>query len=80
MNSLGNIFITSGINKVYLHRILSLASLTIDSLPHAPGQYVHLKILGMTQRDCYRHTFRLTVVHTSIVCAVMTAVVVLFLT
>lgn len=80
MNSLGTIFITSEVNKVYLHRILALASLTIDSLPHAPGQYVHLKILGMTQRDCYRHTFRITVVHTSIVCTVMTAIVVLFLT
>lgn len=79
LNSLGGYFTAAGVNPVYMHRILSISSLTIDSLPHAAGQYVHLGLLGMTQRDCYRHTFRLTVVHTTIVCVVMTAVVVLFL-
>ena len=76
-NTLGDYFLSMNLNPVYVAKLTSAAAVTIDTLPHAAGPFLHNKLIGLTQRETYRHTFRITVVHTSIACAILLAYVML---
>lgn len=62
VDSLSSYLISSGCNLGQLQRIMSLASLSLTSLPNCAGHYIHLNLLKQTQGDCYRHTFMVNTV------------------
>ena len=64
---LGDYFIQSGANLNVIHRLVSMAGNTFDSLPNCPSLFVMMGALGLTHKESYKHFFWLSVVITSIV-------------
>lgn len=56
------VFISSGANLGVLHRLIAIASGSLDTLPHSSGLFVVYQVLGLTHKDAYRHTFATSVV------------------
>jgi len=78
-NSLGHIFLDSGVNYEILHRLTSLAAGTLDTLPHSPGLFVTFAVLGLSPKVAYRHVFFTSVVGPTITALIMLGLVVAFL-
>lgn len=72
------VFIDSGANLGVLHRLIAIASGSLDTLPHSSGLFVVYQVLGLTHKDAYRHTFATSVVAPLIVTIVATAICVAF--
>lgn len=79
LNSMGEYLLTSGANLEILHRVMAICSLPLSNTPNCAGHYVSLKLIDMTQADCYKDTFFVNLVFGSIVAVVfLTAAVVLY--
>lgn len=77
LNTMAPTFIASGVNLNILHRLIAIASCSLDSLPHSPGLFMMLVYVGLTHKEGYRSIFATTVVVPCITTAVFTAAVVL---
>lgn len=75
--NLGDIFIGSGVNYEILHRLVSVAASSLDTLPHSPGLFVTFAVLGLTHKEAYKHVFFTSVVATSVTTLFILAVALL---
>lgn len=67
-------FIASGANLGILHRLIAIASGSLDTLPHSSGLFVVYQVLGLNHKNAYRHTFATSVVAPLIVTIVATVI------
>ncbi|UCH33494.1 MAG: GntP family permease [Armatimonadota bacterium] len=61
METLGPDYVRLGVDPALLHRISSIASGGLDSLPHSGAVITTLAVMGMTHRDAYKEIFVVTV-------------------
>ena len=54
-------FMASGANLPVLHRLVAIASGSLDTLPHSSGLFLVYDLLGLTHKDAYRHSFAVSV-------------------
>lgn len=73
-DTLAKTYIASGTNLQVLHRLIAIASGSLDTLPHSSGLFVVYEVLGLNHKNAYRHTFMTSVVAPLIVTIVATAV------
>jgi H+/gluconate symporter-like permease len=77
LGALGDRFIASaqaaGISPEVLHRVASMASGGMDTLPHNGAIITILAVTGMTHRQAYKDIFALTLVKTAAVFVVIAA-------
>lgn len=55
-------FLASGANLPVLHRLVAIASGSLDTLPHSSGLFLVYDLLGLTHKNAYRHSFATSVV------------------
>lgn len=67
MQYLSEYFVSSGCDLSVLHRLVAIASGSVDSVPYAPGYFVTFQLLGVSHKNAYRHIFWTTLVGPSIV-------------
>jgi len=75
---LGDYFIGSGCNLEVLHRLISLASITFDSLPHCSGCFIMFAYLGLNHKNAYKYTFLFDTVLTvamTIIVAILVSII-----
>ena len=75
LESLGDYFVNSGCNLGILHRLMSIAAGTLDSLPQSSGWPAMFAFFGLTFKDGYKHCFWISVVMPAIVVIILTAAV-----
>lgn len=68
------VFISSGANLGVLHRLIAIASGSLDTLPHSSGLFVVYQVLGLNHKNAYRHTFATSVVSPLLVTIVATVI------
>jgi H+/gluconate symporter-like permease len=71
-------FLASGVNLDLLHRLVSIAAGALDTLPHSPGIFLTLAVLGLTHKDAYKHIFVTTVVIPTIITLVSLVILIMF--
>nr|WP_312578087.1 SLC13 family permease [Sedimentibacter sp.] len=71
-------FLASGVNLDLLHRLVSIAAGALDTLPHSPGIFLTLAVLGLTHKDAYKHIFATSVVIPTIITLVSLVILVMF--
>lgn len=54
-------FIASGANLNILHRLVAIASGSLDTLPHSSGLFLVYDMLGLNHKNAYRHSFATSV-------------------
>lgn len=67
LQNMGEYFIGTGANLEVLHRVMSIAAGSLDSLPHSSGIFLMMQLLGMTHKEGYKHIFVQTVAIPAIV-------------
>ncbi len=67
-------FLASGANLPVLHRLVAIASGSLDTLPHSSGLFLVYDLLGLNHKNAYRHSFATSVVIPFIVTVVATVV------
>lgn len=70
-------FLASGANLPVLHRLVAIASGSLDTLPHSSGLFLVYDMLGLNHKNAYRHSFATSVVVPMIVTIVATTVCVI---
>ncbi|MDR0389075.1 MAG: hypothetical protein LBH73_03325, partial [Spirochaetaceae bacterium] len=73
LQSIGDYLIQSGANLEVLHRLISVAAGSLDTLPQSPGIFLTLAMLGLTHKEAYKHLFWTTLVIPLILVIIMTA-------
>jgi len=74
MQYLGDYFIHSGCNLAIMHRLIAMASITFDALPHATGCFLMLSYFGLNHKIAYKYIFLMNVVFPVIVVSIFTAI------
>lgn len=71
-------FLASGANLPVLHRLVAIASGSLDTLPHSSGLFLVYDMLGLNHKNAYRHSFATSVaiplcvtVVATIICVIM---------
>lgn len=67
-------FLASGANLPVLHRLVAIASGSLDTLPHSSGLFLVYDMLGLNHKNAYRHSFATSVVVPLLVTVVATIV------
>ena len=67
-----------GINLPLLHRIMTIAAGTLDTLPHVSAIFLILSVIGCTHKEAYRHMWWTTVVIPTVLLAIALVPIVLF--
>lgn len=62
LEALSTNFLASGVNMGILHRLMSIAAGGLDTLPHSPGLFLMMNVLGLNHKNSYRHIFVISVV------------------
>jgi len=70
-------FLASGANLPVLHRLVAIASGSLDTLPHSSGLFLVYDMLGLNHKNAYRHSFATSVVIPMIVTIVATIICVI---
>jgi H+/gluconate symporter-like permease len=78
-SSLAENFISSGANLDVLHRLTAISADALDTLPHSPGLFLMLAVLGLNHKKAYKHVFACSTIVPLIVTALFTIFCVLFL-
>ncbi len=78
LSAFSDSFIASGVNLSLLHRLVSISAGALDTLPHSPGIFLTLAVLGLTHKDAYKHIFVTSVVIPTIITLVSLAILVMF--
>ena len=68
LEALGPQLISTGANMSIVHRLMSIAAGSLDSLPHSSALFLMFSYLGVTHKEGYRFVFVTTVLVPSIVC------------
>lgn len=55
-------FVSLGVNKAALYKILSVASMGLDTLPHCPTFVMEASVCGVTTKESYPHVLLMTVI------------------
>lgn len=76
-SSLAEHFIASGCNLETLHRLMSVAAGSLDTLPHSAGLFLTLQLLGLTHKSAYRHMFWTSVFIPAVVVIIFTVICIL---
>ena len=63
MAVLADKYLAMGVNPEIIHRIVSVASIGLDSLPHNSAVVTLLAVCGFTHKEGYKSIFMLTVVN-----------------
>jgi H+/gluconate symporter-like permease len=75
LESLGSTYyeraIEFGVSPEVMHRVASMASGGLDSLPHNGAVITLLAVTGLTHKDSYRDIFAITLVKTAAVLVVI---------
>ncbi|MDL2219501.1 GntP family permease [Ruminococcaceae bacterium OttesenSCG-928-O06] len=61
LENMAEYYIGSGGNLQILHRLMAIASGSLDTLPHVSGIFLVLSSLGLTHKTGYRHVFIVSV-------------------
>jgi len=72
-NTMAQTYLSYGVNSTALFRILSIASMGLDTLPHCPTFLAMADVCGVTAKKSYGHVFWCTVVFPialSLICVV----------
>lgn len=77
LDSVGPYLMASGCNLSILHRLMSLAAGTLDSLPHASGYFLMFGHMGLTHKDSYKYAGITSVVIPIIVLLILTPIIIL---
>jgi H+/gluconate symporter-like permease len=75
--AMSDYFLSSGCNLSVLHRLVSIAAGSLDSLPHSSGLFLMLSYMGLTHKEAYIHGFWTTVIIPLVVFIVATLIVTL---
>lgn len=62
METLANTYLELGVDPDVLHRIATIASGGLDSLPHNGAVITTLAVIGLTHKDAYKHIFIVSVI------------------
>ncbi|GMW01970.1 MAG: hypothetical protein AMXMBFR84_31060 [Candidatus Hydrogenedentota bacterium] len=62
MQALAPQYLATGVDPALLHRIVTLGSGGLDSLPHCGAVITTLTIMGLTHKDAYKDVFVITVI------------------
>ncbi|MFA5517916.1 MAG: GntP family permease [Spirochaetota bacterium] len=62
MQTMGQSFLATGINPEALHRVASIASGGLDSLPHSGAVITVLMVMGLTHKEAYKDLGFVTVI------------------
>jgi len=68
LNSLAPQLLESGTSMPIVHRLMSIAAGSLDSLPHSSALFLMFSHLGITHKEGYRFVFVTTVLVPTIVC------------
>jgi H+/gluconate symporter-like permease len=79
LSSLAENFISSGVNLEVLHRLTAISADALDTLPHSPGLFLTLAVLGLTHKTAYKHVFACSTIVPLIVTSVAAIFCVIFL-
>lgn len=72
LNSFAEKLLATGLNPQVIHRLASISSCGLDSLPHNSAVVIAVQTLEMTHKECYKHFFFLNTLSpliASILCA-----------
>lgn len=75
--ALSDYFISSGANLGVLHRLMSIPAGGLDTLPHSPGLFLMMSVLGLNHKNSYRHVFVISVLIPVITVAIATTACIL---
>lgn len=78
METLSSTYVNLGLNKEAMHRVMSVASGGLDSLPHNGAVITVLVASKLTHKDAYKHIFMVSVVGPLIASVPMLIAAVLF--
>ncbi len=78
METLAETYLQLGIDPEVLHRVATIASGGLDSLPHNGAVITVLAVIGLTHKDAYKHIFTVSVVAPIIAAIPALAVAILF--
>lgn len=78
-DSLAQNFISSGCDLSVLHRLTAISADALDTLPHSPGLFLMLAVLGLNHKTAYKHVFACSTIIPLIVTAVATVLCVVLL-
>lgn len=67
-------FMGTGCNLEVLHRLMSVAAGSLDTLPHVSGIFLMFSVLGLTHKDAYKHVFVISVVEPLILAVVFAGI------
>ncbi|MDR1210791.1 MAG: hypothetical protein LBK40_01020 [Spirochaetaceae bacterium] len=74
LQSIGDYLIQSGANLEVMHRLVAVAAGSLDTLPHSPGIFLTMAMLGLTHKEAYKHIFWTTVGIPTVLVIVATAI------
>lgn len=57
METLAQTYLDLGVDPEALHRVATIASGSLDSLPHNGAVITVLAVIGLTHKDAYKHIF-----------------------
>ncbi len=77
MPTFGSHYIEAGVSAETLHRIVTIASGGLDSLPHCGAVITYLTVMGLTHRQGYRDMAMVTVVVPLVATVIVTLAVML---
>jgi len=77
LEALSDNFLSSGVNVSIMHRLMAIAAGGLDTLPHSPGLFLMMSVLGLNHKNSYRHIFIISVLIPVITVVIATIVCVL---
>jgi H+/gluconate symporter-like permease len=67
LQNLAEYFLSSGCNMEVLHRLVTIAAGTLDSLPHTSSIFLVFALMKLTHKDAYKYYFWTTVAIPSVI-------------
>lgn len=74
LSSMSEYFLSTGADMQIMHRLISIAAGSLDSMPHATGIFLFNDYLGTTHKEIYWHCFWTALVPPAIIALVGAAV------
>lgn len=74
LSSMSDYFLSTGANMQVMHRLISIAAGSLDSMPHATGIFLFNDYLGTTHKEIYWHCFWTALVPPAIIALVSAAI------
>jgi len=78
LDNMAGYFIESGASLETLHRLISIASGTLDTLPHVAAIFLVFAVVRLSHKEAYKHVFFISVIHPTILAVVLAAAATIF--